>query len=163
MRDTEITLFLSCAPSLTGCHHLIFPQERFFVFRHLFCRNVIELLDPFDNFNGDCFITAKIQVGNIEESSPAGLCRFVNFQVPWFPACSASYIKSGSKWQSGLNSGIFTFWSVRGNRFYWGTFGLLFSDTRYTGLESEIANFAGRKTGLIIPFWLADRRSDGLE
>jgi len=31
------------------------------------------------------------------------------------------------------------------------------------GLESEIANFAGKKTGLIIPFWLADRRSDGLE
>jgi hypothetical protein len=30
-------------------------------------------------------------------------------------------------------------------------------------LESEIANFAGRKTGLIIPIWLADRRSDGLE
>jgi hypothetical protein len=33
----------------------------------------------------------------------------------------------------------------------------------YTGLESEIGNFAGRKTGLIIPYWLADRRSDGLE
>jgi len=31
------------------------------------------------------------------------------------------------------------------------------------GLESKIANFAGKKTGLIIPFWLADRRSDGLE
>ena len=31
------------------------------------------------------------------------------------------------------------------------------------GLESEIASFAGRKTGLIIPYWLADRCSDGLE
>jgi len=31
------------------------------------------------------------------------------------------------------------------------------------GRESEIANVAGKKTGLIIPFWLADRRSDGLE
>jgi len=31
------------------------------------------------------------------------------------------------------------------------------------GLESEIADFAGRKTGLIIPYWLADRRSSGLE
>jgi hypothetical protein len=30
-------------------------------------------------------------------------------------------------------------------------------------LESEITSFAGRKTGLIIPFWLADRRSDGLK
>ena len=39
----------------------------------------------------------------------------------------------------------------------------LFSDNGYTGLESEIANFAGRKTGLIIPYWLADRCSDGLE
>ena len=31
------------------------------------------------------------------------------------------------------------------------------------GLESKIAYFAGRKTGLIIPYWPADRRSDGLE
>jgi hypothetical protein len=30
-------------------------------------------------------------------------------------------------------------------------------------LESEIADFAGRNPGLIIPFWLADRRSYGLE
>jgi len=28
------------------------------------------------------------------------------------------------------------------------------------GLESEIANVAGRKTGLIIPFWLADILQD---
>jgi hypothetical protein len=59
--------------------------------------------------------------------------------------------------------GIFTFWPVFGNRPYWGTFDPIFPDTVYTGLESEIGNFAGRKTGLIIPFWLADRRSDGLE
>ncbi len=31
------------------------------------------------------------------------------------------------------------------------------------GLESEITVFLGNKTGLIIPFWLADRFSDGLE
>jgi hypothetical protein len=121
------------------------------------------LLNAFDNFNGDCFITAKIQVGNIEESSPAGLCRFVNFQVPCLPACSPSYTKLGSKSQSVLNSGIFAFRPVFGNRSYWGIFDHIFSDTGYTGLESEIANFAGRKTGLIIPFWLADRHSDGLE
>jgi hypothetical protein len=75
----------------------------------------------------------------------------------------ALYIKSGLKWQSGLNYGIFTFWPVRGNRSYWGTFDPIFSDYGYTGLESEIASFEGRKTGLIIPFWLVDRRSDGLE
>jgi len=39
----------------------------------------------------------------------------------------------------------------------------LFSDNVYTGLESEITNIAGRKTGHIVPLWLADRRSDGLE
>jgi hypothetical protein len=65
--------------------------------------------------------------------------------------------------KSGLNSGIFVFWPVFGNRSYWGTFEPIFSDTGYKGLEPEIASFAGRKTGLIIPFWLADRRSDGLE
>jgi hypothetical protein len=53
--------------------------------------------------------------------------------------------------------------SVYGNRSYWGTFDHIFSDTDYKSLESEITSFAGRKTGLIIPFWLADRRSDGLE
>ena len=30
------------------------------------------------------------------------------------------------------------------------------------GLESEIADFNGRKTGLFIPFWLADLFSDRL-
>ena len=50
-----------------------------------------------------------------------------------------------------------------GNRSFWGIFEHVFSDTRYTGLESEIASFAGRKTGLIIPYWLADRRSDGMK
>jgi len=59
--------------------------------------------------------------------------------------------------------GVFAFWPVSGNRTYWGIFDHLFSDTCNKGLESEITRFAGRKTGLIIPFWLADRRSDGLE
>ncbi len=30
------------------------------------------------------------------------------------------------------------------------------------GLECEITSIAGRKTGLFIPFWLADLLSDGL-
>jgi hypothetical protein len=38
----------------------------------------------------------------------------------------------------------------------------IFSDTGHTGLESKITSFVGRKTGLIIAFLLADRRSDGL-
>jgi len=59
--------------------------------------------------------------------------------------------------------GVFAFWPVSGNRSYWGTFEHIFSDTGYTGLESEITRFAGRKTGLIIPYWKADRRSDGLK
>jgi hypothetical protein len=59
--------------------------------------------------------------------------------------------------------GVFAFWPVSGNRSYWGTFDHIFPDTGYNDLESDIAHFAGRKTGLIIPFWLADRRSDGLE
>jgi len=71
--------------------------------------------------------------------------------------------KYGSKWQSGLNSGIFIFHAGFGNRSYWGTFEHVFSDTGSTGLESEIAHFSGRKIGLIIPYWLANRRSDGLE
>jgi hypothetical protein len=37
----------------------------------------------------------------------------------------------------------------------------MFSYTGHTDLESEIASFAGRKTDLIFPYWLADRRSDG--
>jgi hypothetical protein len=40
-----------------------------------------------------------------------------------------------------------------GNRSYWGIFDPIFSDTVYMGLESEIASFVGRKTGLIIPYW----------
>ena len=54
--------------SLTWYHHLIFPQERSFVFRHLFCRYIVKLLDPFGNFIGDRFITGKIQAGNIEKN-----------------------------------------------------------------------------------------------
>jgi len=50
-----------------------------------------------------------------------------------------------------------------GNRSFWGIFEHVFSDTRYTGLESEIPRFSGRKIGLIIPYWMADRCSDGLE
>ena len=71
-------------------------------------------------------------------------------------------MKQGSKCQSGLNLGIFTFWPVFGNRSYRCIFDPIFSDTGHTDLESEITSFAGRKTGLIIPYWLADRRSDGL-
>ena len=48
--------------------------------------------------------------------------------------------------------GIFAFRPVFGNRSYWGIFDHLFSDTGYTGLESEIAYFAGMKIGLIIPY-----------
>ena len=59
--------------------------------------------------------------------------------------------------------GVFAFWPVSGNRSYLGTFEHIFSDTCNKGLESEITRFAGRKTGLIIPYWLADRCSDGLE
>jgi hypothetical protein len=39
----------------------------------------------------------------------------------------------------------------------------IFSDNWFTGVESGITDFNGRKTGLFIPFWLADRFSDGLE
>jgi hypothetical protein len=39
----------------------------------------------------------------------------------------------------------------------------LFSDNGFNGAESGINDFAGRKTGLFIPFWLADRFLDGLE
>ena len=64
MRDLVFLLTLS----LTRSQHLILPQECFFVFRHLFCRNVIELLDTFDNFSGDRFIIHQIQTGNIQEN-----------------------------------------------------------------------------------------------
>jgi len=30
-------------------------------------------------------------------------------------------------------------------------------------LDSETTNFTWRKTGLNIPYWVADRRSDGLK
>jgi hypothetical protein len=59
--------------------------------------------------------------------------------------------------------GVFAFWPVSGNRSYLGTFEHIFSDTCNKGLESEITRLTKRKTGLIIPYWLADRRSDGLE
>jgi hypothetical protein len=58
---------------------------------------------------------------------------------------------------------IFDFRPVFGNRSYWGVFDHIFPDTGYKGLEPEIASFSGRKTGLIIPYWLADRCADGLE
>ena len=66
------------------------------------------------------------------------------------------YTKYCPEWQSGLKMGVFYFRPVLGNRSYWGTFDPLFSDYGYSGLESEIADSAGRKTGLNIPFWLAD-------
>jgi hypothetical protein len=66
------------------------------------------------------------------------------------------------KWQSGLNSGIFPFWPVSANRSYWGVFEHYFPDLWFTGTESETTHYTGRKTGLCIPFWLADRFLDGL-
>jgi len=36
-------------------------------------------------------------------------------------------------------------------------------DTDDTGLESEITNFSGRKTGLIITYWLANLFPDGVK
>jgi hypothetical protein len=65
------------------------------------------------------------------------------------------YTKIGLKWQSELNSGIFSFWAVSGNRSYWGVFDHLFSDNGFAGTESETIHYTGRKTGLCIPFWLA--------
>ncbi len=59
--------------------------------------------------------------------------------------------------------GVFDFRPVLGNRSYWGTFDPIFSDYGYTGLESEIADSAVRKTGPIIPFWLAKLLFYGLE
>jgi hypothetical protein len=44
-----------------------------------------------------------------------------------------------------------------------GPFDHLFSDTGYTGSESEITDFTWRKTGLFIPFWLAKLNFYGLE
>ncbi len=52
---------------------------------------------------------------------------------------------------------------VLGNRSYWGIFDPLFSDNVYFRLESEIADSAGRKTGLNIPFWMAELLFYGLE
>jgi hypothetical protein len=78
---------------------------------------------------------------------------------PVLPSCH----EYGSKWQSGLNFGISTFLETRDNRSYWGIFDPLFSDTCITGAESEITSFTGRKTGLIIPYRVADRLPDGLE
>ena len=91
--------------------------------------------------------------------SPRTLIFLFTYFGHTLPSCK----EKGSKWQSGLNLGIFMFQAGFGNRSFWGIFDPIFSDTTYTGLESEIASFAGRKTGLIIPFWEADRRSDGLE
>jgi|GEM_PF-5309328 len=59
--------------------------------------------------------------------------------------------------------GVFDFRAVPGNRSYWGTFDPIFSDYGYKGLESEIADSAGSKTGLIIPFWLAKLLFYGLD
>jgi len=67
------------------------------------------------------------------------------------------------EWQSGLKMGVFDFQPVPGNRSYWGTFHPLFSDYGYFSLESKMADFAVRKTGLIIPFWLAKLPFCGLE
>jgi hypothetical protein len=73
---------------------------------------------------------------------------------------STSY---GSKWQSDLNSGIFTFLPDPGNRSYRVIFDYSFPDNWYMGEESGITYFSARKTGLYIPFWLANRLSDWLE
>jgi hypothetical protein len=59
--------------------------------------------------------------------------------------------------------GVFIFRAGFGNRSYWDTFDPTFADTDYKGPESEIASLAGRKTGLNIPYRMANRRSDGLE
>jgi len=69
----------------------------------------------------------------------------------------------GSKRKSGLNSGISGFQHGPGHRSYWGTFEHIFPENGDTGLESEITDFYGKKTGLFIPYWMADLSSDGLE
>jgi hypothetical protein len=52
---------------------------------------------------------------------------------------------------------------VSGNRSYWGVFEHYFPDLWFAGTESETTYYTERKTGLCIPFWLADRFLDGLE
>ena len=58
---------------------------------------------------------------------------------------------------------LFYFQTGFGHRSYWGTFDPLFPDCGYSGPESEIADFAGRKTNPNIPFWLAELLFYGLE
>jgi len=58
---------------------------------------------------------------------------------------------------------IFDFFPVPGDRSYWGTFDRFFPDTCFTGLDSETADFTRWKTGLNIPYWVADCHSDGLK
>jgi hypothetical protein len=87
-------------------------------------------------------------------------------QVPWDPLFWHTfplYDKSCPECQSGLNSGISYFWQVRGNRSYWGIFEGLFSDYWLSGPKSKTGDITGRKTGLIIPYCMADRFSGDLE
>ena len=82
---------------------------------------------------------------------------------PHFGHTLPLYTKLGLKRQSELNSGIFSFWAVSGNRPEWSVFEHYFPYLWFAGTKSETTHYTGRKTGLCIPFWLADRFLDGLE
>jgi len=69
----------------------------------------------------------------------------------------------GSKRQSGLNSGISGFQQGPGHRSYWGTFEHMYPENDDTDAEFQTVPFKGRKTGLFIPYWMADLFSNGLK
>jgi hypothetical protein len=56
--------------------------------------------------------------------------------------------------------GVFDFRPVLDNRSYWSIFNPYFSDYGYFCTDSETACFTAKKTGLIIPYWMADLLTD---
>jgi hypothetical protein len=67
------------------------------------------------------------------------------------------------EWQSGFKNGISLFTGDFGDRSYQGTVCPVFPDYGGLSLKCQTGGGKGRKTGLIIPYWEADRFSDGLE
>ena len=73
------------------------------------------------------------------------------------------YSKKSPECESEFMWGISSFFRDSADRSYCGAIWYLFPDSCFMGFKSGITDFNQRKTGLIIPYWMADHFWDDLE
>ena len=75
----------------------------------------------------------------------------------------SSIFKYRPEWQSGFKLGISFFPRDPDDRSYWGMLYPVFPEYGGLGLKSRTGDGNGKKTGLIIPYWIANCFTDDLE